>query len=71
MRTLNRAALALGLVLIIASARADGLFTPTGHGVGDSQGIQVWNGTGNGGGGGSCAGVIDGSVGCPLPMLGM
>lgn len=26
---------------------------------------------GSGSGGGGCAGVIDASVGCPLPMLGM
>lgn len=31
---------------------------------------RVGSGSGGGGGGG-CAGVIDASIGCPLPMLGM
>lgn len=63
-------ALIAALSLLATAARSDGI---------GNQGIlgqSIFGGIGgaftkSGGGGGSCAGVIDASVGCPLPMLGM
>jgi hypothetical protein len=48
----------LPFLILASAASAQLMMTGYGH-----------NG-GNGGGGGGCAGVIDASVGCPLPMLG-
>jgi hypothetical protein len=56
------------LILVAAAGTAvaqnmiNGLDNPTG---------KILAGGGGGGGGGGCAGVIDASKGCPLPMLGM
>ena len=47
--------------MAMAQNMKNGLNNPTGSIVGG----------GGGGGGGGCAGVIDTSKGCPIPMMGM
>jgi hypothetical protein len=75
-----RAGLILAAILFLAlAARGDGIWS--GGGVIGGDGIANTNAIGaNGisginaiptqGGGGACAGVIDASTGCPMPMLG-
>lgn len=76
-----RAGLIIAVMLIFAlAARGDGIWS--GGGVVGNDGIANTNAIGangisginaittSGGGGGSCAGVVDLSIGCPQPMLG-
>lgn len=65
-----RAALIIAALSLIASAaRSDGISWRNGVGADVFGGISGQKKIG--GGGGSCAGAVDASAGCPLPMLGV
>ena len=74
MRTWLLALILLGVTTALAQDMTNGLNNTSNAQQlmkGGLNNAAAMNGGGGGGGGGGCAGVIDASKGCPLPMLGM
>jgi hypothetical protein len=70
MSTTSKALIALAIMSLLATAaRSDGIGS-------FDNGQSVFGGlwlkpSSGGGGGGACAGAVDASAGCPLPMIGI